>query len=147
MLVSMADGETHDKHGLLLLVTLLPLSLLAIALKQAGVLDTTGFVLGAVLGAFWLSPDLDMWNTKPTNRWGPLKILWAPYAWVHNHRGISHSWLIGPATRILYVGAPVLLIWSFWGFEGIGPWLAWGCAGVYLANWVHLVGDRHWPWK
>jgi uncharacterized metal-binding protein len=144
----MSDGKTHDRWGL---GTAAILALgVAISMWKAPGHWTThfwGLPGGILLGTLLLSPDLDMWNTRPMKRWGPLRLLWAPYAWLHKHRGISHSWIIGPATRLLYIGLPIALIWLYWDFKGAGEWLAWLVLGVYLANWLHLAQDRHWPWS
>jgi len=147
MLRGMADGKTHDLHGLLVTGFAVVVCVIAIVLKQMGIADTTGFVFGVAFGALYLSPDLDMLNTRPARRWGPLKYFWLPYAWLHKHRGVSHSWLIGPAVRIIYLGAPVALIWWCWDFVGAGEWVGCLADGVYLGNWTHLAGDRHWPWS
>lgn len=145
----MADGKTHDYWGLRM-ATLLALGVF-ISVWQVPEHWSThfwGLPGGVLLGTLLLSPDMDMLNTRSAKRWGPFKLLWLPYAWLHDHRGISHSWLIGPAVRILYLSLPVALIWFYcWDFEGAGEWLAWLCLGVYLANWLHLAQDRHWPWS
>ena len=144
----MADGKTHDLWGLTMSATL-ALGV-AISLWKAPEHWSTqfwGLPAGVLLGTLLLSPDLDMWNTRPMKRWGPLKLLWAPYAWMHSHRGVSHSWLVGPGVRLLYLGLPVALIWSFWEFKGADVWIAWTCVGVYLANWLHLVQDGKRPWR
>ena len=140
----MASGREHDTHGLVAATIIL----IGVAVfYPSGIDNAWALPVGTLIGAWLLSPDLDMWNTGPTKRWGPLKYLWAPYAWLHKHRGWSHSWTIGPAVRLLYLAIPVALVWSIWEFKGADLWLVWGCAGVYLGNWVHLIGDRHWPWS
>ena len=142
----MADGKTHELHGLLVSAAALLVCVVAIYLKKIGYVDTTGFVFGVVFGAWYLSPDLDMWNTRPMKKWGPLKYFWAPYARLHKHRGWSHSWIVGPGVRILYLAIPIAAVWSIWEFRGADLWLLWLCGGIYMGNWVHLIGDRHWPW-
>jgi uncharacterized metal-binding protein len=145
----MADGETHDRWGVVMAVLLAVAVGISIARAPDDLtINLWGLPGGVLLGTLLLSPDLDMWNTKPTKRWGPLKFFWAPYAWAHKHRGLSHSWILGPAVRLLYLGAPWAIIYLyFWGFEGPGSWLTWLAVGVYLANWLHLAQDRHWPWS
>jgi len=144
----MSDGKTHDLWGLRT-TAILALGV-AISWWQAPEHWSTqfwGLPGGVLLGTLLLSPDLDMWNTGPIKRWGPLKFFWAPYAWLHKHRGLSHSWSIGPAIRLLYIGIPIALIWWHWDFVGAGEWLGWLAVGVYLSNWLHLTQDRHWPWS
>jgi len=132
----MADGKTHELHGLLAGGALL---VLALALARA---EPAYIASGLVLGTVLLSPDLDMARTRPSSWWGPLRVMWWPYAWAFDHRGVSHSWIVGPLTRLIYIGLPVGLVW--WGcfqLEGVGPWLAWVAGGIVLGNWLHLLGD------
>jgi len=138
-----ADGRTHDVHGII--AALLLAVGVGICHWQGAGIDVCGLPAGVVIGTLLLSPDLDMWNTGPIKRWGPLKYFWAPYAWAHSHRGLSHSWLLGPLVRLLYLGIPVALIWWHWDFEGAGPWIGYTTCGIILGSWIHLVGDRRWP--
>ncbi len=38
--------------------------------------------------------------------WGPLRVIWGPYAALHTHRGRSHNSLFGPLSRLLYLALP-----------------------------------------
>ena len=140
----MADGATHDKHGL---------ALTALALAVAGALflgwrsmGALFLPLGTLIGTFLLSPDLDMWTASPIKRWGPLRFLWAPYAFLHKHRGYSHNPFLGPAGRLFYLAALSAPIYLYVSGLRLPPTashlpILYGCAGVYLANWAHLFGD------
>ena len=142
---AMASGTAHDIHGAS--TTLVLVLGVALAMCYGAPFDVFALPMGCLVGFLFLSPDMDMWNTRPMKRWGPLKILWAPYAWLHNHRGVSHSWIVGPLVRLLYFGIPVIFIWWwFWQLNGIGPWLGWFALGAVISNWIHLIGDGHWPW-
>lgn len=59
---------------------------------------TTAHLLAGLL----FSPDLDI---RATNyyRWGPLRVLWWPYAKAVPHRSwISHGLVVGPLLQLLY---------------------------------------------
>ncbi len=98
--------------------------------------------LGILLGSIWLSPDLDMARTLPMRRWGPLRVLWWPYAGLFAHRGVSHHFLLGPLSRVAYASLAVVPVWWL-GFDwaGAGWWLAWLGGGILLGNWLHLLAD------
>lgn len=119
------------------------------------------FVLAYLAGTFLLSPDLDLAErgVRPQRRWGILGFLWRPYGWMFRHRGLSHTWFLGPLTRLGYLmalggflaflvhgvgrslGAEVALVSPRW------PPAVWGFAllGYYLSQWLHLVADGVWP--
>ncbi len=61
-----------------------------------------------------LSPDLDLaeQNVDSKRNWGFLGFLWVPYGMMFSHRGLSHTWIVGPLTRVLYLG--VLLAVPIW---------------------------------
>jgi uncharacterized metal-binding protein len=61
---------------------------------------------GAFLaGTFMLSPDLDLaeQNVDSKRNWGFLGFLWIPYGMMFSHRGLSHTWIVGPLTRVVYL--------------------------------------------
>lgn len=110
----------------------------------------TAFVASYLGASLLLSPDLDLWGAAPSRRWGPLRVLWVPYAFLFRHRGISHSLFLGPLTRLAYLGAWVALGWAALHFTaGVPgprrpPWeLAPPIlAGVYLPHLLHVGLDR-----
>ena len=137
----MADGKTHDLHGILAAVIVA--AVVWVFWAQGASHHLWALPLGTLAGTTLFSPDLDMWNTTPTRRWGPLRILWAPYCWAFDHRGHSHGWITGPASRLIYFGVPVALGWWYFEFVGFGPWVGFLTGGIVFGNWVHLVGDRN----
>ncbi len=170
----MPSGKVHNVIN--------TLSLLGLG-AAAGYAQTSGYVhleAGAVLafcgafaaGTYLLSPDLDLaeQHVSTKNNWGPLGFLWVPYGWVFSHRGMSHSWLLGPLTRLIYLALllvlPVLLLRGpilNVNLEGMarGPaydllrsmqgfWLRPEIArdtlialvlGYYVSQWLHLIAD------
>ena len=130
------------------------------------------FAAAFVAGTFLLSPDLDLaeQHVSIKNNWGWLGFLWVPYGWVFSHRGISHSWIVGPLTRLLYLALllalpiyflrdPILhlklegvtrgpifdLLTSFKNFwrkpEVARDTLLALAAGYYISQWLHLIAD------
>jgi len=107
------------------------------------------FAAGYLIGTFWLTPDLDLATSRPSRRWGILRILWLPYAWLFPHRGLSHRPLLGALTRVLYLAALAgigLLLLDLFGYKFqfelslSDGWLSF-FAGVLIADAIHLALD------
>ncbi|MEM6845453.1 MAG: DUF2227 family putative metal-binding protein [Bacteroidota bacterium] len=155
----MASGRTHNIGTLVLTPAV---AWAAWELSQHDTTTTWLAGLGCFCGIF-ISPDLDMRQRTVSEttllRWslgiGYLWIfLWYPYAMLFRHRGISHTPLIGTATRMLYLlgialivqyGAQTLLgaTWSIW------PWaqeyqysIAIFIAGLAISDIGHWVLDH-----
>lgn len=121
------------------------------------------FVGGYLLGTFLITPDLDLarQQVRAKRRWGCLGWFWVPYGWMFVHRGLSHTWIVGPLTRILYLGAMGMVVYWFstaiLGYLGFHINLQvqlqappreilWGLAlGYYVSQWLHLIADGIWP--
>lgn len=91
--------KNHDKLGFFT-------SALIIIISRALLVPAWVFgpmFLGCLIGTIWLSPDLDLYHSKPSQRWGFLKPLWKRYAKRNKHRGLSHVPIIGTLSRIAYV--------------------------------------------
>lgn len=121
------------------------------------------FVGSFLLGTFLITPDLDLaeQQVRAKGRWGWLGLFWVPYGWIFSHRGLSHTWIVGPLTRILYLGAMgVVLYWitaAITGYLGVNLDLQaqlklpaqdffWALVlGYYASQWLHLIADGIWP--
>lgn len=116
--------------------------------------QAAAFSLGFFVGTFLLSPDLDLaeGHVNSKRAWGLLGFLWVPYGLLFSHRGLSHSWLIGPLTRLVYLAAMVALaagiLWFLLPSLRLPPLprLNWPdvlplLAGYYLSQWLHLIAD------
>lgn len=119
------------------------------------------FALAYLAGTFLLSPDLDLAEkeVRARRRWGLLGLLWRPYGWLFRHRGLSHTWILGPLTRLGYLGGLLALLGGLvqgvLGFLGVEVQfrppsfgleaLGFGLLGYYLSQWLHLVADGIWP--
>jgi uncharacterized metal-binding protein len=101
------------------------------------------FALAYLAGTYLLSPDLDLAEkgVRAGRRWGVLRLLWRPYGWLFRHRGLSHTWVLGPLTRLAYLGVDWDLRPPSWPKEALG----WGLLGYYLSQWLHLLADGIWP--
>jgi uncharacterized metal-binding protein len=162
----MADGKTHE----LINTAFLGGALLAYDYARANglvgfievhVTDSNrwSFVLAYLVGTFLLTPDLDLSNqsVRAKSNWGILGHLWRPYGLLFSHRGISHSWLAGPLTRLAYLAFRLLgfayvinalapsiglnLNLTFLPTWEMQPALISIILGYYVSQWVHLVTD------
>lgn len=117
------------------------------------------FSLSYLVGTFLVTPDLDLAENRmqARNNWGLLGMLWIPYGALFSHRGLSHTWIIGPLTRLIYLALVALAL--SWGAAQVGPYfgysfsvraelgengseLALGAlSGYYLSQWLHLLAD------
>ncbi len=117
------------------------------------------FSLSYLIGTFLVTPDLDLAENRmqARNNWGLLGMLWIPYGALFSHRGLSHTWVIGPLTRLLYLA--FLASALFWAATQVGPYFGYtfsfkteltqnwpelaigALAGYYLSQWLHLLAD------
>ena len=147
---TMALGRDHDRATALATV---PVALV-IALTL-GPWPGVGAGLGCLIGGYWLSPDLDT-HCRALKRWGPLRLIWAPYRWLIPHRSLwSHGPLLGTTTRLLLLGGWLALataalptvspidLWSTleaWGRSNPTLLIA-GLLGIEVSCWLHLILD------
>lgn len=136
-------GASHDRLGL---TTTLGVVLLSYYF-QVPVWAYGAMASGVLVGTLWMSPDLDLKQSLPTKRWGPLKFLWRSYAKKMKHRGLSHVIILGNLHRIWYLltriwGLPlVLLVWV----QVVFPWttihLLMFISGVEIYCVSHIFSD------
>ena len=161
-----ASGRIHENVNLVALGFLITAYFIARVLGQAHSLDDalprvarTGFLLSYLVGTFLVTPDLDLAknSVRAKSHWGILGLLWVPYGKLFRHRGLSHSWVVGPLTRLLYMGlitsvfiVIVMALSSYFGFElRIAGRLSESCellslgalSGYFLSQWLHLLAD------
>ncbi|OFZ45741.1 MAG: hypothetical protein A2381_14930 [Bdellovibrionales bacterium RIFOXYB1_FULL_37_110] len=156
----MSSGKHHDRLNLL------------VGMISAGAL--LGFTLNGALVFFYLagwlfstllfSPDTDV---APKKRTGLLQFMLYPYSILFKHRGLSHSFLLGTLTRLVYgiVGFGILIfIFYKLGYVSISlsnygnflwhliqkfdynvplyKYLVWFYSGMFLADLCHILMDR-----
>ncbi|GAA5436185.1 hypothetical protein Daqu01_01299 [Deinococcus aquaticus] len=113
------------------------------------------FTLAYAAGTFLLSPDLDLAEGRVDSKrhWGILGVLWVPYGMMFSHRGLSHTWILGPLTRLAYLAVMVALVVGLLSY--VVPTLklpalsgsldvavlAPFALGYYLSQWLHLIAD------
>ncbi|MFY9250226.1 MAG: metal-binding protein [Vulcanococcus sp.] len=145
----MASGQQHDRATCWLA---LPYGLLW--WPWLGPLGTVVSALAFLIGGLWLSPDLDT-NSRPYQRWGPLRWLWWPYRKTLRHRSIlSHTPVVGTLVRVGYGLGIVLLLSGLlhpWGAPSSSEVLTWlkqqerllwvALVGIEASAWLHLLQD------
>jgi uncharacterized metal-binding protein len=144
------SGKTHTQFELVVL------PILAGACYYFLKPDWTELALFAsayLMTSLFLSPDLDLHKNSTRRRWGVLGFIWAPYSTFFKHRGLSHSLIIGPLTRLIYLSIVVGLILYGLTVAGVTlpkeplSWLSEDllfvlAAGIYLSNIMHVLLDR-----
>ena len=146
----MALGRDHDRATALATV---PVAL--VITLTLGPWPGVGAGLGCLIGGYWLSPDLDT-HCQALKRWGPLRLIWAPYRWLIPHRSLwSHGPLLGTTTRLLLLGGWLALataalptvspidLWSTleaWGRSNPTLLIA-VLLGLEVSCWLHLILD------
>lgn len=106
------------------------------------------FLLSYFIGTVYLTPDIDT-RSEASRRCG---ISCTPYRWFFTHRGISHHWLYGILTRIIYVLLIIgLLIFFISGLPEINTFIntllsykiemLFIITGLFLSNLFHIILD------
>ncbi|RMA97313.1 metal-binding protein [Hydrogenothermus marinus] len=98
----MASGRTHE---IINLVALPPI------VYYFSPYDFSFFVGGYLVGTFLLTPDIDIYHSKPVQRWKFFKFIWKPYTKFSKHRGISHIPFYGSTIKIAYLFAIFLFLY------------------------------------
>lgn len=59
--------------------------------------------VGIAISTLVLSPDMDLFTSKPMEEWGILKYFWWPYARLVKHRDRLHTPILGTTVRWMYL--------------------------------------------
>jgi uncharacterized metal-binding protein len=149
--ISMPSGKTHLRIEAMILVLWAALSILFVLRHWITSSQALLFLGTYVFSMFLLSPDLDLSKSDAFGRWGILRWIWLPYAWLFRHRQVSHHPLWGPASRISYIAILVLSATLIYlvstGRPGPRLRLSFVNAlpvllGLYLPNIEHICADR-----
>lgn len=101
----MPSGKTHDG---ITWGAVIPLTA-GLGMLGPGWLEALGFGAGFLFAGLMFGPDLDVPSVQ-VRRWGPLRGIWTPYQRMFRHRSRwTHGLFLGPAFRLLYLGAWLLL--------------------------------------
>ena len=157
----MPSGRTHRRTelislGLICMVAFYYRALLSNRFGEDQAFEYVLVFVGAYLfSTFLLSPDLDLGRSASTSNWGILRLAWKPYAALFKHRGLSHSIILGPFSRILYLTVVLYSILHILNtFLEIGlkihtynSHIDWRLAGsllcgLWLPNVCHILIDR-----
>nr|WP_221284383.1 metal-binding protein [Deinococcus humi] len=113
------------------------------------------FTLAYAAGTFLLSPDLDLADGRVDSKrhWGLLGFVWVPYGKLFRHRGLSHSWVLGPLTRLAYLALLITLVVGVLRYVVPGmtlptipqpislKFIVPLVLGYFLSQWLHLIAD------
>lgn len=115
----MADGASHSRFGKLIIAG--DAALATYGVYRTDGLITPSFAIGTVVGSVlgWLMPpDLDL-PMRTYDEWRVLKRLphfgklwvgfWASYGQMFDHRKISHRFILGTISRMLWIVRHVIL--------------------------------------
>ncbi|WP_457638604.1 metal-binding protein [Persephonella sp.] len=96
----MASGRTHE---------IINLAVLPVAVYYLQPESFVGFAGGYLAGTFFLSPDNDIFYSRPNRRWKFFRFIWYPYTKIFSHRGISHIPVLGSLLKLVYLSAIFLV--------------------------------------
>lgn len=148
----MPSGRVHTAINLTILAvaTTAALSLDARLSRE----DTIPFISAYLIGTFLITPDLDLADQRvqARNNWGLLGLLWVPFGVMSRHRGLNHTYVIGPVLRLAYLAVVIAAIWavltSLW--PDAAAWkpelpatstLIIAAAGYWTSQALHLMAD------
>ncbi|MFC6750827.1 metal-binding protein [Deinococcus aquaticus] len=153
----MPSGRVHNLINIAAYSVLAAATLVASRQELVSVtsVQALNFTLAYAAGTFLLSPDLDLAEGRVDSKrhWGILGVLWVPYGMMFSHRGLSHTWILGPLTRLAYLAVMVALVVGLLSY--VVPTLklpalsgsldvavlAPFALGYYLSQWLHLIAD------
>lgn len=148
----MANYKTHCNFNLCVVLPVSIAGVLWFVSPSERLLLT--FTLAFVYGTLFMSPDMDLANqVKLYSLKGILTLPFRSYALAFRHRGLSHSWLLGTLTRVLWLMIFITLL--LYGIYSIYPSshalyaffhsyqgeLTYAFAGLMIADWGHLLLD------
>lgn len=139
----MSSGRTHDRIN-----TAATLSLLMGGLAK-GDINIVSCSVGLAIGTIWLSPDLDLPRSNPTNRLGVVKLLYAPYRRLcgHHRSLISHSPVLSTLIRFVYTFTPLIILAVVSGHQATVSLILnhslflWFYLGLEISAEIHLFLD------
>jgi uncharacterized metal-binding protein len=143
----MSSGKAHDFS---IGIALVPISLAAFIWLPTYV--HTPFAPLIAIGSYcvggcWLSPDIDLKQSLPSQRLGFLSPLWQPYRKLSGHRGFSHAPIIGTLSRLLYIALPAIFLAAVTSYNPTNfllqnrGFLEALFLGLEASCWVHLIMD------
>ena len=99
--MTVSSGKTHDRVNSIFITLLVLVLFFYNLINDVSILY---FVLGFMVGTFYLGPDLDL-RSNLYYRWGALRFIWHPYQNMLSHRSVwSHFPLISDIIRYSWIG-------------------------------------------
>ncbi len=147
----MPSGSTHLKIEAGLMVAWAAASVALVAYGRVSLAHVIFFLAGYAFSMLFLSPDLDLADSRAYRRWGAVRWIWYPYALFFRHRRLSHHLLWGPLSRAAYLGAfgfgVAVAVLAALGSRGPRVRVSASivlpvCLGLYLPNVEHILADR-----
>ena len=147
----MPSGKTHLRIEAVILVLWSGLSVYLVLREWITTSQALLFLGSYLFSMMLMSPDLDLSKSDAFYRWGVLRWIWLPYVWIFRHRQMSHHPLLGPLSRIVYIGILVLAVTFIYlvSTGNPGPRLRLSmeavvlvCLGLYLPNLEHILADQ-----
>lgn len=144
----MANYKTHVGFNLFLMLPVLVSS--GCYFVQPSEKIVIIFVAAFTYATLFMNPDLDLVHQiKLFSLRGFLTLPFRGYSRICKHRGISHSFLLGSLTRIIWLSALVFLFVvsfslsdiTFAFCKKIKTNFIYILAGICLADWSHLLLD------
>lgn len=100
-MLAVASGKTHDRVNSIFITILVLVLFFYNLINDISILY---FVLGFMIGTFYLGPDLDL-RSNLYYRWGALRFIWHPYHKLLSHRSPwSHFPLLSDIVRYIWIG-------------------------------------------
>lgn len=96
----MASGRTHTFVNLSSICLSFPFFYYVFRLSLDDLLIAAGT---AIFGTIFLSPDLDLKQSNSARAWGWFSWLWYVYNRCFSHRKLSHFFVLGTISRVLYL--------------------------------------------
>jgi len=146
----MPSGRVHLRIEAVCLVCWVGIGAYLLAKGAITYPPLAGFVGSYLFSMLFLSPDLDLPQSRAFRRWGIFRWLWTPYTRLFRHRGLSHRLFLGPLSRVLYLTTIVglsglaLSLLDLRIVPAVPSWrilVAIGF-GLYLPNLTHILADR-----
>jgi len=139
----LSSGRTHDRVN-----TAATLSLLMGGLSTTR-LDLLSCAVGLAFGTIWLSPDLDLPRSNPSNRLGVVKLVYAPYRRLcgHHRSLVSHSPILSTMIRFVYTFTPFIVLAVVSGHQDTVKMILnnslflWFYLGLEISTDIHLFLD------
>lgn len=148
----MAMYKTHTRFNLLVALPILGVGIYYLLHPPLAFVGT--FIVAFTYTTLFMNPDLDLANQiRLFSLRGLFSIPFRSYAACFRHRGLSHHFVLGSLTRIVWLLGWLFIVF-FLTYKALPsqkslitmytqyqPFILYGLAGVCFADWAHLLLD------